>query len=197
MYINEYEGGDIRQIWQYDNIEFMIDGDHSGGQFGGWRADQHTEEELRLLDNATAQYYIAIAESPDGIHFGYLGAGNGWVNRPPYGDAGGGAWGRDPNTSVIEMYLTPFDNCIWNDPEGSVVSTLEPGRIIGFSMNVSDFDTEPRAYRAFATLAGSAVTWRDASRFLDGILLAADPDNSSPTAVQTTTWADIKASFAR
>ncbi len=196
VYINEYEGGGIGQMWQHDSIEFRIDGDHSGGQYGVWNIDQYdTEEELRLIDNATAQTYLAIAESPDGIHFGYAGAGDGWVNRPPYGDAGGAAWGRDPNTSVIEMYLTPFDNCIWNDPEGSVVSTLEPGRIIHFAMNVPDFDTEPRAYRAFASMRGSCIISRYAWCFIDGILLAADPD-SSPTAVQTTTWADIKASFA-
>lgn len=115
---------------------------------------------------------------------------------PPYGDAGGAARDRDPNTSVIEMYVTPFDNLIWNDPEGSVVSTLEPGRIIGFSMAVPDFDTGPRAYRAFADLSAACSAIRFAHCFLDGILLAADPDNSSPTAVRTTTWADIKASFA-
>ncbi len=196
-YINEYEGGDIRQIWQYDSIEFMVDGDHSGGQYGGWASDQYdTEEELRRIDNATAQQYVAIAESPDDLHMGYLGAGTGWVIYPPYGDAGGAAWGKDPNTSVIEMYVTPFDDLIWNDPEGSVVSTLEPDRIIGFHISVADFDVEPRAYTAFYTLSGMGATFRYAERFVDGILIGAEAPPTRPTAVRASSWADIKASFA-
>lgn len=69
------------------------------------------------------------------------------------------------------------------------------GRIIGFSISVADFDVEPRVHRIFYMLSIGA-TFKYAQLFVDGVLLEADPD-SSPTAVQTTTWADIKASFAR
>ena len=193
VYINEYEGGDPGRIWQYDSVEFMIDGDHSGGQYRGW--PDLCWEDLRRIDNAQAQHYVAIAESPDDTHLGYLGAGTGWVIHPPYGDAGGAAWGTDPNISVIEMYVTPFDDCIWNDPEGSVVSTLEKGRIIGFHISVPDFDLEPRAYSAHATLSGQGATFKYAERFVDGLLVGAPP-GTPPTSVPASSWADIKASFA-
>ena len=197
VYVNEYEGGAPGQIWQYDSIEFMVDGDHSGGQYGGWEPEFYdTEEELLLIDNAQAQQYVAIAVTPDDQHIGYLGAGTGWVIRPPFADAGGAAWGADPNISVIEMYVTPFDNCIWNDPDNSVVSTLEPDRIIGFQISVPDFDVEPRAYTAFHTLSGQGATFKYAERFVDGVLVGADIDPTDPTAVQSSSWADIKSSFA-
>ena len=31
VYINEYTGGDLGSLWQHDAIEFMLDGDHTGG----------------------------------------------------------------------------------------------------------------------------------------------------------------------
>ena len=33
VYINEYAGGAPASVWQHDSIEFMVDGDHSGGQY--------------------------------------------------------------------------------------------------------------------------------------------------------------------
>jgi hypothetical protein len=191
VHINEYEGGSPGALWQHDSIEFMLDGDHTGGQYGGWGADQYdSEEELKLINNAQAQQNLAISSSPDGILAGYLGQGTGWVNLPPYMDAGGSEVGTSPTIATIEMYCTPFDNCIWNDPEGSTMSTLVPDRIVGFQISIPDFDVEPRVYHAFHTLSGQAQTFKYAERFVDGILVGADI-----TAVQSSSWADIKSSF--
>lgn len=192
VYINEYEGGNPGSLWTQDSIEFMVDGDHTGGQYGGWAAADYSEEELKLINNGQAQQYLGIPESPDGQVVGYLGAGTAWVNLPPYADGGGAAVGTNPTVSVVEWFLTPFDNCIWNDPQGSVQSSLTPDKIIGFQISIPDFDTEPRAYHAFHTLSGQAETFRYAERFVDGILVGADVG----TAVEQSSWAEIKSSFA-
>ena len=42
-YINEYEGGNLGQLWTQDAIELMIDGDHSGA------ASRHPSESSRDL----------------------------------------------------------------------------------------------------------------------------------------------------
>lgn len=194
VYINEYAGGAPGELWRYDSIEFMLDGDNSGGQYGGWSADQYeSEEELKLINNGQAQQYVGIADSPDGIRTGYLGAGTGWVTVPPYSYAGGGSTGTNPTSSVIEMYVTPFDNLVWNDPAGSDQTDLVAGNMVGFQISVPDFDTAPSAYHAFHTLSGQAQTFRYAERFVDGILVGAE----GGTAVEQTSWADVKASFAR
>jgi hypothetical protein len=193
--INEYAGGAPGDFWRHDSVEFMLDADHSGGQYGGWTegTDYTTEEELKLINNAQAQQYLGIAGSPDAIHVGYLGAGTGWVNILPYADGGGGDAGTNPTVSAIEFYVTPFDNLIWNDPAGSVIGTLDPDNIIGFQISVPDFDTAPSAYHAVHTLSGQAETYRYADRFVDGIMVAGE----GTTAVEETSWADVKASFAK
>lgn len=194
VYINQYEGGNPGSLWTQDSIEFMIDGDHTGGQYGGWTKDEHytTEEELKLINNGQAQQFLGIPESPDGILVGYLGAGTGWVAQAPFMEGGGGATGTNPTVSVVEWYLTPYDNLIWNDPDASVQSQLTPDKIVGFQISVPDFDTEPRAYHAFHTLSGQPKTFAYAERFVDGILVGADIGS----AVEETTWGEIKSSFA-
>jgi hypothetical protein len=193
VYINEYEGGNPGDLWRHDAVEFMLDGDHTGGQYGGWDASQYTEEELKLINNEQAQQYEGIPESPDGQLVGYLGAGTEWVNVLPYADGGGSAVGTSPTVSTIEFFVTPFDDLIWNDPAGSVQSTLEPDRIVGFQISVPDFDVAPSQYHAFFTLSGQAETFRYAERFVDGILVGGD----NGTAVEQSSWAQIKASFAK
>lgn len=195
VFINEYAGGSPGELWRHDSVEFMLDGDHTGGQYGGWEAGQYeTEEELKLINNSQAQQYLGISSSPDNILVGYLGSGTGWVNFPPYADAGGGNSGTAPTTSVIEFFVTPFDNLIWNDPEGSVQSELVADKIVGFQISVPDFDTAPSSYHAFHTLSGQSATYRFAERFVDGVLVGSE---GGGTAVEQTSWADIKSSFAR
>jgi len=193
-FINTYPGGAPGDLWKFDSVEFMLDGDHTGGQYGGWDATQYTsEDELKLINNAQAQQYLGISNSPDNILVGYLGSGTGWVNSLPYADAGGGNSGTNPTTSVIEFFCTPYDNLIWNDPAGSTMSVLIPDKIVGFQVSVPDFDTEAGAYHAFHTLSGQGATYRFADRFVDGILVGSD----QATAVESASWADVKASFAR
>jgi Tol biopolymer transport system component len=174
VYINEYEGGDLIQTWRHDSIEFYIDGDHSGGEFTGFSDRELSDEERQLLNYQQAQAYPIIGDAPDGRHIGYLGAGADWVNDLPYTDGGGSSQGLAPTTTVIETYITPFDSLVWNAPEVSKISSLYPDKILGFNINMFDFDTEPGAYHAFHTLTGNAGgTWRYAERFADTRLIGA------------------------
>ena len=175
VYVNKYHGGDFGQFWRFDSIEFMVDGDHTGGDYTGFADQNWTDDEKLLNNNRTAQQYVAIADTPDGRHVGYLGAGAEWVNAPPYADGGGGSVGEGPTTSIFEFYVTPFDDLIYNDPDGSTPTDLTEAlageKIIGFQITVPDFDVEPSAYRAFHTLTGQAATWRYAWRFADARLI--------------------------
>ena len=191
VYINEYTGGDLGSLWQHDAIEFMLDGDHTGGDYTGSADENWTDEEKTLNNNRTAQQYVAIADTPDGRHVGYQGAGADWVNALPYADGGGGSIGEGPTTNIIEFFVTPFDDLIWNSPDDSVPSDLSDGKIIGFQISAQDFDTAPTEYRAFHTITGQAATWRYAERFADGRLVGA----GGATAVEDDSWGRIKASL--
>ena len=64
-----------------------------------------------------------------------------WTALPPYGEAGGGVFGEAPVISVIELYITPFDDWEgWDSPGEIEVSKLSAGRVIGFAMIVYDYD---------------------------------------------------------
>lgn len=191
VYINTYPGGNLGDLWSYDAIEFMLDGDHTGGDYTGSADANWTDDEKKLNNNRTAQQFVAIADSPDGRKVGYLGAGADWVNALPYADGGGGSSGQGPTTSVMEFYITPFDDLIWNSPGDSKASKLFSGKTIGFQISCPDFDTAPREYRAFHTLTGQAATWRYAERFADGRLVG----GGGATAVESESWGRVKASF--
>jgi hypothetical protein len=195
VFVNEYAGGALGDLWRHDgSFEFMLDGDHTGGDYTGSADENWTEEEAKLNNNRFAQQYVGISDAPDGRHIGYQGAGADWVTIPPYADAGGGTVGDSPAVSVIEFYVTPFDDCIWNSAADSKASTLAAGKVIGFQLSIPDFDTAPAAYRAFHTLSGQASTWRFAERFSDGQLVGAD--GSAPTAVEAQSWGRIKATLS-
>jgi len=189
VYINEYTGGDLGSLWQHDAIEFMLDGDHTGGDYTGSADENWTDEEKDLNNNRTAQQFVAIADAPDGRHVGYLGKGSDWVNAVPLADGGGGSIGDGPVTNIIEFYVTPFDDLIWNSPDDSVPSDLTDGKIIGLQISAQDFDTAPTEYRAFHTLSGQAATWRYAERFVDARLVCV----GGATAVEEDSWGRIKA----
>jgi hypothetical protein len=73
-------------------------------------------------------------------------------------------------------------------PAGAAI--LYAGKIIGLQIAVPDFDAQAGQYHAYHTTAGSAFSWMDAGRFVDGRLLPAPS-----TSVAGTTWARIKAGF--
>ncbi len=187
-YVNEYDGS-FNSIWRHDSIEFMVDGDHSGGPYHGFHCEN--ECETRALANFQAQQYVAIAQPSDTQRIYYQGYGHTWVPFPPYNDSGGFVEEGDLHRSIIELMITPFDALYWDDPVRSRTSPLVAQQIIGFQLSLTDVDGEPGQYHGFHTLAGQANTWRDADTFVDGALLGPP----TPTAAQGISWGRIKASF--
>jgi hypothetical protein len=198
VYINPYEGGDPSVQWMTDGVEFMVDGDHSGGSYNGFSVDEYGEEQAKLLAGYQAQQYTMIPESPDGITIGNNTSASGWVTNLPWADGGGTAYGEAPTTSIMEGYFTPWDELDWHGSEFSTRSTLEAGRIIGFQLSVMDWDVVG-TYHAFHTLSGLASTWREADNFVQGELIGCDYGDcgaaANPTAVESESWGRIKASL--
>jgi hypothetical protein len=143
VYINEYAGGALGELWRHDAIEFMVDGDHSGGDYTGSADENWTEEEQQLNNNRSAQQFVAIADAPDGRNVGYLGAGADWVNALPYADGSWFGWRRsdDLDHRVLHHALRRSD-------------LEQPGRQSGFESSrwwyhrFSDFGSRLR-HRAF------------------------------------------------
>ena len=190
VYINEYGGGAPATVWQYDSVEFMVDGDHSGGQYNFNNSETMTDEEKARNQNSQAQKWNAIFDAPDGRILGYPGRAE-WLNSVPLSDGGGGSVGGGPTVSVLEIYVTPYDDIIFADQEGSRATDLEAGNIIGLQIAMPDFDEAPQKYRGYHTLSGQAATFRFAERFVDARLVGAN----EATAVADLSWARIKASF--
>jgi len=189
IFVNEYEGGppdNWNGFWKHDgSFEFAVDGDHSGGSVA---SSEGTEEERTLNRSRTAQLFFGIMDAPYGQHIGYWGRGSEWAIVPPYADGSGGTIGEAPAVSLIECFVTPFDDLIWNDPEASKPSKLFSGKTIGFFIGIPDFDTEPGQYRAYHTLGTLPL---QADFFVDGLLIGVQGE----TSVEDIAWARIKASF--
>ena len=205
LYFNRYDGGGLGEMWFQDsNIAFLVDGDHTAGQYSellGPDCERCTPE-LILASNRQAQRWMAIAEAPDGEILDYDGFSE-WVVREPYALAGSGVIGHSPAITVVEFKVTPFDDLIYDDEDASEVSQLHPGKTIGFTMTTNDNDateykdgTGPAIY-----LSLSPEVWRlrtNADLFVDGLLVGAGEDPSSyddVSAVEPSSWARIKAAL--
>jgi len=199
VYINTYEGGAPQDMWQYDGLEFMVDGDHSGGSYNGFSVDEYGEEQAKLLSGYQAQQYVLLPESGNGVTIGSNTSASGWATNLPWADGGGFAEGEAPTTSVMEGYFTAWDALNWQGPGLSTRSTLAEGRVIGFQLSVMDWDVVG-TYHAFHTLSGLASTWREADNFVKGELIGCDYGDCGsapiePTAVESESWGRIKASL--
>jgi len=191
VHIGSSVGEGIYGAWEGDSVSLMIDGDHSGGEYGfypgvGSGVCCESDEEYKLANNSQAQQYWAIADPP---RAGYLGAGAEWVNRPPFSDAGGRVEG---NTSILEFYVTAFDSLVWDSPDMSVRSVFSAGMVIGFELQVVDHDEPGGESGLSLLLASQANPWRFAERFVDGVL---HPFGNPVSVVADSTWGGIKAGF--
>lgn len=191
-YVNEYEGT-VSITSEHDSIIFMVDGDHSGGRL--YNDSSWTPEERDLNFNRTHQYYNAIAATPESRHIEYPRPAFDWILSPPYADSGGRVTGEGPAISVIEFFITSFDELVWSSPEESALSALFPGRIVGFDIVVYDHDARPGEYHGVFSLSGEFSLGMFADQFVDGILIGAGTGVPGDTALESGTWGRIKASF--
>ena len=196
VYVNNYahDGWNGGLVYFQDSVTFMVDGDHSGGVYG-WTpgGPEYTEAEYLSLVNRTAQSYeaIAVAGSKPSVSLFAMLESAPWVNDPPFADGGGMEIGEAPNLSVIEFYVTPFDELLWDNQSGSQVSQLESGKLIGFAIDMPDFDEAPGTYESRFIYPGPSPPYFDANCFADGELLAPPVT----TAVSRDSWARIKAAL--
>lgn len=190
IYISAYENttyGDT--LWAYDSVEFMIDGDHSGGCYAGSCLGEGWGDPKRPV-NFHAQQYVFVAQAPEDQLMWYGGFST-WLLQPPYTEAGGFVVEGMSHRSVVEFMVTPFDKLYYDHSGENVKSHLSEGKVIGFQVSLPDFDTTPRQYHGYHTLAGQPNTWREADNFVDGLLI----DTTPTTWIQVDSWARIKASF--
>ena len=161
--------------------------------------DGMAQEEYWSITFQGAQCFTAKAEDLEGyplVEMWYLAQATtskeDWFIQLPYTEAGGRFFGETPTVSITEFYITPFDRLIWNSPEESVVSDLQPGQTIGFGVQIYDNDPSKRdVYWMGNGITGSADS------FADGLLLGVGGIMSGDTAVEDVAWTRIKASFVR
>jgi hypothetical protein len=195
-YVNQYGGiGSLPGITAYDNMEIMIDGDHTGGEYTFTQDDFSTLDEWIQAAQSQAQLYFATARTPDARHANLLFFDE-WYTRPPYVDGGGGVFGEAPTISVIEFYVTPFDRLVKDSQEQTVITKLFPGKIIGFAVWVGDFDTSAQRVHALYLLPPSSLSTFTADIFTDGLLVGAGGTVPDISAVAQDSWGRFKASFS-
>ncbi len=207
IYINNYDGSDAIPecvgMWVHDSsVNFIVDGDASGGKYYFYLEEIKDDEERQLLNYQQAQSYWILGDIVGGGSHVCLGgsrAKEGWFNLPPYAEGGGASFGEQPTLSVTEFYVTPFDRLIWDSPAESVVSTLSRGTLIGFILAIRDFDVEGGMAEGHHFISGQDY-WSGspstADTFARGLLVG--PGGEVPdSAVESMTWGRIKATFVR
>ena len=181
-------------IFTHDSIALAVDGDHSGGP--GLSSDPTLEEHEEFLGRT--QYYYAISQTASGptmdVSIIRENAGSAWTALMPYGDAGGGVFGEAPTISTIELFVTPFNDWEgWDRPGEIEVSELTPGQIVGFGIQVFDYDPS----EDWDTWTPGSMPYTPGPDYLvDGLLMG--PGMSVPeedTSVESISWTRIKASM--
>ena len=209
IYVNEFKWGTVSDgsFSQHDSgIVFAVDGDHSGGVF---IPEADTFDEREMAANQQAQWYEAIAEllgeGPQ-LRLQYFSPRSPWFMEPPFAEGGGRVFDEVPTLSVTEFYVTAFDFLAKDDPEASQLSILVPGEVVGIRIGVTDWDIGNRVKGSSITFSGFAKHdfpspvldleyFTSADFFGDALLVGKDKKIPGVTAVESTSWARIKASF--
>ena len=188
----DWAPADRPPFWQpaEGTVQLLVDGDRSGGTVVETGMEQ-------------AQAYWAVAENHENgsnVFLSLVGLDYPWVQQVPYADGSGSVLDSQPVFYAVEFYVTAFDRLIPNSPENSLVSDLYAGKTIGFSMGISDSDTDPLEDDRYHVLSGPDDSWEGGGELVSdlwahGILLGAD-GGTGGTAVESVTWGRIKASLS-
>jgi len=191
-------------LWSFDGVEVMVDGDHSGGRyacplepFASFMSGSALSHGRLLstppctmgaLDNSSAQHYFAAVADP-GPRLGMgLPTRRVSAHLPPYAEIGGGIRPGPPDTVVTELAIVPYDSLASDDPMRSKPSALAPGAVIGMCFTISEFDREAGSYDMFMSLNGIYHMRADADEFMDFLLIGADDG----TAIDARSWGAVK-----
>lgn len=180
------------ETYQYDDMEMTTDADNSGGmyQYGEVPQDQW---------GLTGQQW-GFGPSPEPYHLVYRISGATWMNEPPFSDYFAIVREEATGTRIFhELYMVMWD---YLSPAGASVSRahdLTVGGTIGATFYFDDIDEDP------SRLGGQWKTHEVPSvpSNADGVpdvhvldSLAWDL-TALATAVQSESWASIKATFAQ
>ena len=201
VYVNDFDHEDLNDVMIFhdSSVRFAVDGDHSGGAVFPEESPEEWDWQV--------QVFMALGEAFDGgsqvglfPHAHLLRAE--WLIQPPFAHGGGAVVGGSPIFSVTEFYMTPFDRLVpTGNPEDSEGSDLFGGKIIGFNIEVFDVDDQPGmetihhlavppSYEFYIDLLNMSADY-----FADGVLMTPDGLSSDNSAVESDSWARIKATF--
>lgn len=180
-----------------ERMDFMVDGDHSGGQFS-YFLDGVSEEDQRRLHHVQAQQYMVRSDPhPGEIYIWNPGLRTSWPTQAPWTEIGAVIEGERPARSIVEFSITPWDHMDFDGAADSRRSVLRPGNIVGFAMTMSDVDDyDSRTIHGFTLGPAASASSTSADAFLDGELIpchVADCSRARPSAVVNDSWGRIKA----
>lgn len=177
-HLNEYTGAAPDQLADHDGVELMVDGDRSGGVYKIRDHEvEHTREEVLLSEQAQAQKYCALATSPDGRSLALKGVGDlsrRWATALPYADSGGAEFpsaGSGRDTTIIEIYVTPWDSLHYEGYAASLASDLRVGCRIGLQIALPDYDDSPGTWNGLYTIFGGKPSDLRADDWVDAVLV--------------------------
>ncbi|NKB66639.1 MAG: hypothetical protein GKR89_06225 [Candidatus Latescibacteria bacterium] len=183
-------------------VELMVDGDHSGGTFA-FAPDTAEPEAMRLTNLQSQWYSVGPDISVRSIRLTSSFRDKSWAGMEPWARAAGSTLSDLPAHRIIEAVITPWDELSPEGPEASRRSRLKPGAIIGLLLAVNDIDSSPHGegWLEFSTysLGDSRTGTTVSDGFVDAELIPCkvlDCSGAQTTAVQSTSWARIKASLS-
>ena len=202
VYVNDFDREDENlsiMVFHDSSVLFAVDGDHSGGAVV---PEESPEERVWQVQVFTALGEVFDGGSQVGLIPHSIHVSADWFTQPPFAHGGGAVVGGSPIFSVTEFYVTPFDRLVsTGDPEDSDVSDLFGGKIIGFNIQVFDVDSQPgvETMHLLAAPPSNEFDWPQllvsADDFADGILMTPDGLSSEDSAVESDSWARIKAAI--
>lgn len=188
--VDRPDGTAASLIWQDDDMELMVDADHSGGQYA--RFDGLPADEALALNGAAASHFLMAGPHPDGEYFVNYSAAE-WYALPdgPHTQA---ALVHTGAATRYEMSIAPFAEVNMVAAFLSRPHDLVEGEIIGLNLEFRDFDASSEVWEAVWSLSGGQNAFFLSERFADLQLMPFD-DPFLPTSVESRRWGQIKASF--
>ena len=199
-YVNEYDHHGVwglrSELSDWDSfVNVWVDGDRSGGAVVCAPALGVSDRQRLQQEVEAQQWYGALPETHDNGPHVDLGMGFGvtvdWAVRTPYSDGGGRSFGIDPVFAVLEFYVTAFDHLDIDSPEASRATDLYPGRIVAFTIRVSDRDQDS-ARRGTYCDETSWADERDLTTLPHAIMVAKTPSEGGLHRLSEAAWGTVK-----
>jgi hypothetical protein len=184
-------GSAALRIFQDDAMEVFIDADHSGGQFANF-VDLTPAEQLRQ-NGTQANHFVIAGPPPDGdflVNFSaaaWYSLANGPYTAAAYRLRDLPAGGTE---ITYEAMFVPFDRLDVNAVFLSDEHRLREGQVLGFNVEIDDYDRFSELLDAKWSLSGGQNSFQLADRFTDLMLMPLD--GIFPTAAQGVGWGALK-----